>query len=715
MGERLFSPFWYRVAELRPRLRAHVRIHRHVYRGQRWYILENATARRQHRFPPSAHFVVSQMDGRRTVAEIWDAALDRLGDDAPTQGQMIALLAQLNSADAMLCDVSPDTSQLFARHVHHARQQSIATRFKNPLYVRIPLWDPDAWLERHRGRVAPLFTRIAWWLWCFLVVAGGVTAVAHGSELASYTRDMLWDPMSLVMLVVIYPIVKTLHELGHAFAAKHWGAPVHEIGIMLLLGMPVPYVDASGTWVFPRKRPRMVVGAAGVIVELALASLALFLWIAVSPGVVKLAAFQVMAIGGISTLLFNGNPLIRFDGYYVLADALEMPNLATRANKYLRYLAETGILGLPERRPQAVAPDERVWLAGYGVLAFVYRIFLTTSIALFVASRFFSVGVALAIWSLVLQVGIPAAKGLLALHRDPRVGERPLQVAGRAAASVVAVALLLFVLPFPMWTLAEGVVWLPEQAQVRAGAGGVVHRILAEPGSEVGPGTPLLEIRDDLLTAELRALEAREREARARLDSKQPRDRVGAEVARVELASVRAELRRARERLEEGIVRAQATGRLVLPRAEDLTGRFFEKGAVIGYLEIAGDSTVRVVVPQEDAAWVRAATRAVSVRFPGTSATREARLEREVPQATDRLPSLALGAAGGGEVAVDSRDQQGLTALESLFQFDVRLEPGASVPGLGALARVRFEHGAEPIGFRLARGVRRLFMDQLRV
>lgn len=715
MGERLFSPFWYRVAELRPRLRASVCIHRHVYRGQRWYVLESKADQQQHRFGPAAHYVIALMDGERTVAEIWNAALDRLGDEAPTQGQMVQLLAQLHTADAMLCDVAPDTSQLFARQVQHRAQHSLGKRIRNPLYLKLPLWDPDSWLERWHGRVAPLFTRAAWAVWCTLVALAAITALRHGEELVGYAREAVWDPKSLILLVLLYPPVKALHELGHAFAAKHWGAPVHDIGIMLLIGMPVPYVDASGTSVFPSKRARMVVGAAGVIVELALASLALFLWLSVSPGLVKLAAFQVMAIGGISTLLFNGNPLIRFDGYYVLSDALEMPNLATRSSKYLRYLVETGLLGLPERRPLDVGPGERPWLATYAVLAFLYRIFLTVTIALFVAGWFFSVGVALAIWSVLLQVALPAGRGLLLLIRDPRVGERPVRVAGRAVLVAGLLLLALFVIPFPMWTLSEGVVWLPEQAQVRAGADGVVTRILTRPGSTVEKGTPLLEMRDDLLAAEVRVLEAREREARARLGARQPRDRVGAEIAREELTSVHAELARARDRQGEGIVRAAVDGRFVLPRAEDLLGRFLEKGVVIGYLDVEGAKTIRVVVHQEDAAWVRTDTAAVSVRFPGGGDATPATLEREVPQATDRLPSLALGAAGGGELAVDSRDQQGLTALEALFQFDVRLVEGARVPGLGNLAYVRFDHGREPIGFRAARAVRRLFLGRLRV
>ncbi|MCP4039792.1 MAG: peptidase M50, partial [bacterium] len=499
-----------------------------------------------------------------------------------------------------------------------------------------------------------------------------------------------------------------------AFAAKHFGAPVHEIGIMFLVGMPVPYVDASATAVFPNKHHRMVVGAAGVVVELALASLALCVWLNVSPGIVKLAAFQMMAIGGVSTLLFNGNPLIKFDGYYVLSDAVEIPNLATRANKYLRYLVESRVLGLPERRPLAIRPDERHWLASYAVLAFVYRTFLTVTIALFVSTQFYTLGIALAIWSIVLQTFVPAGRGLMNLVRDPRFGERPLVAVARGAGAVLAILVALFALPLPSWTLAEGVVWLPEQAQVRAGASGVVTHVLAQSGSLVERGAPLLEIRDELLIAEVRVLAAREREARARLDAKEARDRVGAEIAREELHAVRAEYARARDRLGEGTVRAPEAGRFVLPRAEDTLGRYLEKGVVVGYLDVEGAPTIRVVVPQDDVARIRADTQWASVRFMGRDPL-AASVEREVPQATDRLPSMALGAAGGGRFAVDQSDQEGMTALESLFQFDLRLAEGDAVPGIGSLAAVRFDHRREPVGFRLVRAAQRLWLGRSRV
>ncbi|NNL84763.1 MAG: hypothetical protein HKP27_03880, partial [Myxococcales bacterium] len=273
VGERLFSPYWYRVAELRPRLREHIQVHRHVYRGERWFVLEDRVGGGTHRFGKSANFVIERLDGSRSVAEIWESALEYLGDEAPNQNAMITLLAQLDGAGAIVCDVTPDTRAIFERHAKHLRSQR-ASRFKNPLYMKFPLWDPDMWLDRWYPAVRPLFQRRFHVLWAALLLWAGFGAWRSSGEFVEYGRQALAEPRSWVLMVLLYPVVKVLHELGHAFTAKHSGAPVHEIGVMLILGMPVPYVDASATSAFPSKGTRMAVAAAGIGVEVVLASLA---------------------------------------------------------------------------------------------------------------------------------------------------------------------------------------------------------------------------------------------------------------------------------------------------------------------------------------------------------------------------------------------------------------------------------------------------------
>jgi putative peptide zinc metalloprotease protein len=715
MAGDLFSPYWYRVKALRPCLRSHARIHRHHYRGQRWYVLQDTSSGRHHRFSPAAYYLIALMDGNRTVREIWDAAMTQLGDDAPTQGETILLLAQLHAADVLRCDVPPDALEVFQRFTHHKRAGRLR-RFLNPLFARFPLFDPDAFLERALPLVRPVFSVPGLVAWIAVVGLALALAGANWRALTHTELSSVLDPRHLLLLALTYVVVKAVHELGHAFATKVWGGEVHEMGIMLLVLMPVPYVDASSASSFGDKRKRMLVGAAGVMVELFLASLGLFVWLNTAPGALRTVAYDVMVIGGVSTLFFNGNPLLRFDGYYVLADALEIPNLSTRSSQYLAYLFQHYVLGLVERRSRATAPGERRWLIVYGLGSYLYRLFILLAIALFVAGKFFFVGVLLAIWSITLQVLLPPLRGLHRLRSDPRFWRAPARVAAAGALLAAGFAMLLFVVPIPSWTVTEGVVWPPDRSQVRTGADGFVRRILATPNDRVEAGQPLIETVDPLLRARVKVLEARRRELRARYQRMRQEDVVEAKILVDELETVDAEISRARERAAEAIVRSPDSGRFVLPRSRDLPGSFVKRGQVLGYVSNFSTPTVRTLVSQADVALVRERTREVRVRLAGRVAeTFSASIQREVPAASDRLPSMALGAAGGGSVAVDRRDEQGLTAVEKLFQLDLLLAADAPVRRIGGRVYVRFDHGTEPLFWRIYRATRRLFLGRLGV
>jgi len=317
MGESLLSSSWYRVAQLKPRCSSRTRLYRHHYRGQRWYVLQNESTRRCQLLTPSAHLIVGLMDGERTTHEIWEEAARQLGDDSPTQDETIRLLGMLYLADSLACDVSPDTEEMLRRS--ERRQVTDRwRRFLNPMSIRIPLFDPDVFLGRWVRLVRPLFSVYGAVAWCVVVGAALVLGASHWAELTQDAGSRLLSGQNMLLMWIAYPCVKALHELGHGFAAKVWEAEVHDTGIMFLVLMPVPYVDASAANVFPDKRRRMLVAAAGILVELFLAALALLVWLAVEPGIVRSLAYTVIWISGASTLLFNANPLLRFDGYFIL-------------------------------------------------------------------------------------------------------------------------------------------------------------------------------------------------------------------------------------------------------------------------------------------------------------------------------------------------------------------------------------------------------------
>jgi len=710
LSDSLYSPSWYRVAELRPRLRGHIRIHRHHYRGETWYVLEDRASGRMHRFNPIAHYLIGLMDGRRSVQELWDGAAARFGDDAPTQQDMIGLLGQLHAGDVLQTEVAPDVAELLRRS-RKLKRRDFMQKYLSPLALRIPLFDPDRFLERWLPWYRPLFGFWGAAVWLAVVGAAAALAAVHWKELSQDMTDQLLLPHNLVLLALVFPIIKLLHELGHACATKAWGGEVHDMGVMLLVLMPVPYVDASSSTAFREMRRRAVVGAAGMVVELFLASLALFLWLQAEPGMFRAILYNVMVIAGVSTVIFNGNPLLRFDGYYILSDLLQIPNLRQRGTRYLTHLVETRAFGVRSAGFDA-AQEERGWLAVFTVASFVYRILVMVAIALFIATQYFIVGVLLALFVVATSLVWPVIKGANFVLSNPKLGRRRGRAVAVAGGATALAAALLFLVPLPLWTLAQGVTWAPPDATVFAGADGFVRQVSAASGSPVRRGATLLVTEDPLLELRTRVLEAQVRLLSIRAHAELQLDRVRSELTREELVAAEAELALARERGSELVIRSPAEGVFLLPSAEDLPDRFLRKGQQVGYVVRPDVITVKALVQQEDADLVFAHTQRAEVKRAGARfETLEAVMKRQVPQATTRVPNPALSTQAGGVVAMDPRESQTPTALQGWFEIELEL-PATRTYTVGERVYVRFEHGWEPVGFRLYRSVRQLFMKR---
>lgn len=715
MAQPLFSPSWYRVAALTPKLRVHAQIHRHQYRGETWYVLQDLSSERFHRFSPAAYSIIGLLDGKTPVQQIWDRALAQLGDDAVTQDEVIQLLGQLHAADVMQCEVSPDTAELFRRR----EKQEQAKTVKRALSVfawQIPLYDPDRLLDRFLPLVRPFWGWAGFLLWCVVVGAGAVAAGAHWRELSENVLDRVLVPENLLVMWLVFPVLKLAHEFGHAFAVKTRGGEVHEMGVMIMVLTPVPYVDASSAWAFRSKWQRVVVGAAGMMVELFIASLALFLWLAAEPGVLRGVLYNVILIAGISTVLFNANPLLRFDGYYILMDWLEIPNLRQRSTQYWAYLAERYLFGRREAEPPLATRGERAWFVGWSAASFVYRILIVVAILVFLGEQSLLLGVVFAVLTAATWFVVPGVKIVNYLLNSPRLR----RVRRRALTASLIVALgavtAVFMVPIPMRTTAQGVVWLPDEGFVRVGADGFVDRVLAQQGGWVKPGEVLIEMSDIELATERKVLEARVRELDAKHREQAASDRVRAEIIDEERRFAVQSLERVRERARELVIKAKAEGEFVYPRASDAPGRFLKKGELLAHVVNTDAIIVRAVVSQQDIDLVRNATRGVEIRLAEhVPRTIRASLKRVVPSASDQLPTAALGTQGGGAVAVDPSDRDGRKAMQRVFQVDVELPRGDRSPRVGGRAYVRFDHGWEPLGAQWYRRARQLFLARFNV
>ena len=711
MAGSLFSPSWYRVKDLKPRLRRHVNIYRHDYRGRIWFILQDLATGRSHRFSPAAYRMVGLLDGTRSLGEVWDIANEQLGERAPTQNEAIRLLGQLHAADALVADVSPDSRELFRRHKRHKRME-IKQKVWSPLAVRVPIWDPDRFLTATLPFVRPLMTKTFAVIWLLLVLTAAVFAAMNIGALTTNITDRVLNPGNLAVLWLAYPVVKAFHELGHGYAVKKFGGEVHEIGIMFLVLIPVPYVDASAASALRDKHKRMLVGGIGIMIELLLASVALFVWLNAESGAVTAVAFNVMLIGGVSTLLFNGNPLLRFDGYYVLADWIEIPNLSGRSTNYLNYLIQRYIYGMREADKVTSLWSERVWFVFYGIAAFIYRMFIMFAIIAYIAGRFFIIGVLLAIWAATTQLLLPIGKGIKFLSGSPKLRTNRPRALITTFAAIALILGALFLVPFPSYSIVDGVIWPSQQAQVRAGTNGFVTKVATTTDQKVRSGDLMMQLDDPFMRARLELIDTQLAGLEIQRSALIRTDRVQSALIAEEIDVVQNDRARLVEELEALDIRAPRVGTAVLPNASDLEGSFVAKGNVIGYVVAQRDTqTVRTVVSQNQIDLVRNDTQSVSVMPVEWGAEPiKAIILREVPGATQQLPTPALGTAGGGNVPVDPSDPNGVQTLGRFFEFEILMvQPSADIL-LGRRVRVRFDHGTSPLGFQAYRSLRQLFL-----
>jgi len=707
----LFSPSWYRVKDLKPRLRRHVNIYRHDYRGRIWFILQDLATGRSHRFSPAAYRMVGLLDGTRSLGEVWDIANEQLGERAPTQDEAIRLLGQLHAADALVADVSPDSRELFRRHKRHKRME-IKQKVWSPLAVRVPIWDPDRFLTATLPFVRPFLTKTFAVIWLLLVLTAAVFAAMNIGALTTNITDRVLNPGNLAVLWLVYPVVKAFHELGHGYAVKKFGGEVHEIGIMFLVLIPVPYVDASAASALRDKHKRMLVGGIGIMIELLLASVALFVWLNAESGAVTAVAFNVMLIGGVSTLLFNGNPLLRFDGYYVLADWIEIPNLSGRSTNYLNYLIQRYIYGMREADEVTSLWSERVWFVFYGIAAFIYRMFIMFAIIAYIAGRFFIIGVLLAIWAATTQLLLPIGKGIKFLSGSPKLRTNRPRALITTFAAIALILGALFLVPFPFYSIVDGVIWPSQQAQVRAGTNGFVTKVATTTDQKVRSGDLMMQLDDPFMRARLELIDTQLAGLEIQRSALIRTDRVQSALIAEEIDVVQNDRARLVEELEALDIRAPRVGTAVLPNASDLEGSFVAKGNVIGYVVAQRDTqTVRTVVSQNQIDLVRNDTQSVSVMPVEWGAEPiKAIILREVPGATQQLPTPALGTAGGGNVPVDPSDPNGVQTLGRFFEFEILMvQPSADIL-LGRRVRVRFDHGTSPLGFQAYRSLRQLFL-----
>lgn len=718
----LFSESWHRVAGQRLRLRPSVSLRRQRFRGDQWFVAQDGFSNSFFRFRPEAYDFIARLDGTRTVEEIWQGCLERTPETAPGQGEVVSMLAQLYQANMLAADTPADTQRLFERHQKRKRQQVMSQVF-GIFFLRIRLFDPDGFLNRTWPWLRWLTSPVA--VGGYLALLGfGAAAVLSNWERALDQSQAVLAPENLLFLYLAFTLAKLIHEFGHAYAVKAFGGEVHAMGVTLLVFTPIPYVDATAAWAFRERWKRVIVGLGGMLPEFAYASIAALVWAGTGPGALNSLAYNTMFVASISTLIFNLNPLLRFDGYYILSDLTDSPNLQPRSGRQWLHHFEHRALRVRSLESPARTRSEAVWLTVFGGASWVYRMFITVAIILMVADRFFGLGLLAGILTFIGAIIMPGVKAFRYLAREPRI-ERARKRAWLVSGGAIAVLFIfLAAVPMPNRFRAPGVVRAEGSRDVYSAVAGFARQTQAVSGSPVAAGSELVLLENPELDFARAAAQADVEEARGRerhMLSELPAG-IGPTRARREAAERRlAEIESDRSSLQ---VRAPADGTWVSPGSDEWRGVWVSRGVRLG--EIVGRGPgweFQAVISQDHASELfGAAQQGAQVRFRGTSGVTVPVAEwRVVPGRQDFLPSAALGWSAGGPIQVKADDSSGMRAVEPFFLVVGRIEGGFSPDGerpvlwQGRTGVLRMERPWSPLLVQWGRQFRQLLQQRYQI
>ena len=326
------------------------------------------------RFQEEEYAILRMLDGRTSLDEIKEEFERRFPPEKVTVEELGQFVGTLHRNGLVISDVAGQGEQLMERR-RKRRLRTIATAFASLLAIRFKGIDPDRILNWLYPKVRWMFSMPA------QIVAATIALSALTLVLVQFeafhnklpTFHQFFEPKNWIYMVIVLAATKIIHEFGHGLSCKHFGGECHEMGVMFLVLTPCLYCNVSDSWMLPNKWHRVIIGAAGMYVEVLMASIATFLWWFSQPGLLNQISLSVMFICSVSTIIFNANPLLRFDGYYILADIVEIPNLRQKATTITSRKLGKWCLGLDEPDDPFLPQRNQMFFALYTIAAVIYR------------------------------------------------------------------------------------------------------------------------------------------------------------------------------------------------------------------------------------------------------------------------------------------------------------------------------------------------------
>ncbi len=701
--------------------------------GTPMWVVKDPITLEQYQLTGEEHSLWSRL---RTSASLRDLQRHFAHEFAPAVAEAYEIwsaLARLHQS-GLLIGVLPGQGEALAQRRAEQRSRERRWAWMKLLAIRLPGINPDPLLEAALPLARPLLCLPGLAIGLLLVLAAAGLLISHAEEFIDRlpTLGLLMSPSNWPYLLLAIVGLKVLHELGHAMVAKRLGAEVPEMGILLLAFLPCLYCDVSDIWRLPKKWQRMAVSAAGMGVELVVASIATFVWWFSEPGLINLLALNVMMVATVGTLAINANPLLRYDGYYLLMDLTETPNMWQRSREALRSLL--GRWFFRPTRGEPAPPREPLWLAGYAALSSLYLIVVMLAIFFSLVGLLAPRGLAVVAYLLggimLAAMVTGAVLQITASLRSPLKRSRLRPVRMMVAMGVVLVAIV----GLMQWPIVDAVVCqatvVPQQAErVVTTLDGRLDYVLPA-GTRVARGDVIARLSNQRVAHELATAEGAVATARTRLEGLMALRRLDAEAssripaAQTELDELTRQLERHRQEAARLELRAPVAGVLIPPprtvaKPENATlaawsgtpldaknlGAWIAPGTLMALVDATETCEVMVAIDERD----------IELVAPGQSV--RVQLDQHGGRVFDA--TVAEIARRGAATEASSPQTMGLAQflphpLEPalrISRYEARLAPRAPLSGvtLTGGGRAKIETGRTRLGVWLIRELRDTF------
>ncbi len=697
-GDALHIPLWQNISmnETRPRFRPDILLHAYdeAYGGQS-VILEDPVSNKFFRISSYEFELLKVLDGTRSLRESIERL--KLSGRYFTLNQAAKLVDKFSKAGLLLGTIygtSGIQKELKERVETELHTRSILKLY----YLYIPLLNPDAFLQKTLFLWRMLVNRVTLTV-LFCLIPGALYLLITGFKRFDVEYLFFFNIQNLIVLWIALVLVKLVHEFAHAYVAKSRGLRVPEMGIAFLIFFPCLYCNTTAAWQLSDRRERMLISLAGILSELAVAVFAIYIWYFTKPGIVNSVAFYLMAISVISSLFFNGNPLLKFDGYFVLIDWLRMPNLQAKSFGVLRYLFMNRVLGIDSVEIPPSSGREFSILVSYGVSAVLYRFVLYAGILERIYTKFDkTLGLILAATAFFMFIVRPLSRGAMNLFRKKsEMRFRPRGVAVFLIVSIGVIALISFpwsdhsVYPCYLESVLVRQIVVPAEAPV--------SQVSVKQGDSVRSGEVIFRLNPLPLKYALKDKHAEHRLVRTEIaiirDSQQDLHKL--DLKYIELSQIEDAMKRIEEDLALIEWKAPFDGAITALSPVFQPGASPGKGTVVGEMASRTACEVQALLPESDVSAIMK-NGTVTAWWPvGTGMTMNLTVKEIDPFKTENLDGSPFSSRFGGEIATEIRDQIGKDApLDPYYLCRMDFPNPTGIP-LGMTGRLVVKHPPKSI------------------